>query len=106
MEAAIVRHFEAGTGLETREITPAEMEKAEAVGNGPLDSFVNALAKTEVPKFNITAFHEHSVGQGSDTSAVAYVQITKEDGSQKWGVGKSSNVGRAGIKAVVSAINQ
>ena len=76
------------------------------VGNGPLDSFVNALAKTEVPKFNITAFHEHSVGQGSDTSAVAYVQITKEDGSQKWGVGKSSNVGRAGIKAVVSAINQ
>lgn len=33
LEAAIVRHFEAGTGLETREITPAEMEKAEALAD-------------------------------------------------------------------------
>ena len=75
-------------------------------GNGPLDGFVAALATTPVPKFNITAFHEHSVGQGSNTSAVAYVQITVEDGRQLWGVGVSSNVGRAGIEAVVSAVNQ
>lgn len=75
-------------------------------GNGPLDSFVSALAATPIPKFNITAFHEHSVGQGSDTYAVAYVQITKEDGSVKWGVGKSSNVGKAGVAAVISALNQ
>ena len=76
------------------------------VGNGPLDAFVSALSSTTVPKFNITSFHEHSIGQGSDTSAVAYVQITREDGKKIWGVGKSSNVGRAGIEAVVSALNQ
>ncbi len=75
-------------------------------GNGPLDSFVAALSQTSVPTFNISAFHEHSVGQGSDTCAVAYVQITFSDGTQKWGVGKSSNVGKAGIAAVVSAVNQ
>lgn len=75
-------------------------------GNGPLDGFVSALRETDVPKFNISAFHEHSVGTGSDTQAVAYVQITQDNGAQKWGVGKSSNVGRAGIAAVVSAINQ
>ena len=75
-------------------------------GNGPLDGFVSALATTPAPKFNITAFHEHSVGQGSNTSAVAYVQVTVEDGRQLWGVGVSSNVGRAGIEAVVSAVNQ
>ena len=75
-------------------------------GNGPLDSFVAALAATPLPEFNITAFHEHSVGTGSDTSAVAYVQITLFDGTTKWGVGKSSNVGKAGIAAVVSALNQ
>ena len=75
-------------------------------GNGPLDSFVAALAGTPVPAFNITAFHEHSVGQGSDTYAVAYVQITMEDGKSKWGVGKSSNVGKAGVAAVISALNQ
>ena len=77
-----------------------------AKGNGPLDGFVAALTQTPAPKFNITAFHEHSVGQGSNTSAVAYVQITVEDGRQLWGVGVSSNVGRAGIEAVVSAVNQ
>ena len=74
-------------------------------GNGPLDAFVTAMRQTPAPKFNITTFHEHSIGSGSDTCAVAYVQITKEDGSQVWGVGKSSNVGRAGIAAVVSALN-
>ena len=63
------------------------------------------LYKLPVPKFNITNFSEHSIGTGSDTCAIAYVQITKEDGTQVWGVGKSSSVGRAGIAAVVSALN-
>lgn len=76
-----------------------------ANGNGPLDAFVTAMKQTPAPKFNITTFHEHSIGIGSDTQAMAYVQITKEDGQQAWGVGKSSNVGRAGIAAVVSALN-
>ena len=75
-------------------------------GNGPLDAFANALGKTPAPKFNVTAFHEHSIGTGSNTSAMAYVQITVEDGNQYWGVGKSTNIGRAGIDAVVSALNQ
>ena len=74
-------------------------------GNGPLDAFVTALKRTTAPLFNITAFHEHSIGTGSDTQAMAYVQLTFEDGHTAWGAGKSSNVGRAGIAAVVSAIN-
>ncbi|MBB5219753.1 2-isopropylmalate synthase [Treponema rectale] len=75
-------------------------------GNGPLDAFSSALKSTPAPAFSITAFHEHSVGTGNDTSAVAYVQITCEDGQQYWGAGKSTSVGRAGIDAVVSALNQ
>ena len=77
-----------------------------AKGNGPLDAFVASLKDTPVPQFNISAFHEHSVGSGSNTSAMAYVQITTSTGAQFWGVGKSSNIGRAGVEAVVSAINQ
>ena len=76
-----------------------------ANGNGPLDAFVSALKQTPCPAFNITSFHEHSIGEGADTKAIAYVQITEENGRQVWGVGKSSNVGRAGIAAVVSALN-
>ncbi len=75
-------------------------------GNGPLDAFSAALANTPAPKFNITAFHEHSVGTGNNTSAYAYVQITLEDNKTFWGVGTSTSVGRAGINAVVSALNQ
>lgn len=75
-------------------------------GNGPLDSFVSAVSGVVFPVFNITAFHEHSVGQGSGAGAVAYVQIETGSGEKFWGVGKSSNVGRAGIEAVVSAMNQ
>lgn len=76
-----------------------------ANGNGPLDAFVSAMKQTPAPKFNITSFHEHSVGEGSNTYAMAYVLITKEDGTSSWGVGKSPNVGRAGVAAVVSALN-
>jgi len=74
-------------------------------GNGPLDAFVTAIRRTSAPVFNISSFHEHSIGTGSDTHAMAYVELTFEDGRKVWGVGKSSNVGRAGIAAVVSAIN-
>ena len=74
-------------------------------GNGPLDAFVLALRQTPAPHFNISSFHEHSIGTGSDTQAMAYVEITKDNGQKVWGVGKSSNVGRAGISAVVSALN-
>ena len=76
-----------------------------ANGNGPLDAFVNIMRRTSAPVFNISSFHEHSIGAGSDTHAISYVQITKEDGTKVWGVGKSSNVGRAGVAAIVSALN-
>ncbi|MDY3132117.1 MAG: 2-isopropylmalate synthase [Treponema sp.] len=76
-----------------------------ASGNGPLDAFVNAMKRTSAPIFNITSFSEHSIGIGSDTHAIAYVQLSMEDGTSVWGVGKSSNVGRAGVGAVVSALN-
>ena len=39
------------------------------------------------------------------SKAMAYVHITKENGDDAWGVGLSSNVGRAGVAAVVSALN-
>lgn len=82
-----------------------EIYSIAATGNGPVDAFVSALKQTPVPPFNITSLSEHSIGKGSNTKAIAYVQITMEDGTQFWGAGKSSNIGRAGIAAVVSALN-
>jgi len=104
-------HLEAGTSGE-QVMCRASVEwhgstySIGAKGNGPLDAFVAALATTPVPSFSISAFHEHSVGSGSDTDAMAYIEITTTDGNKYWGCGKSSNIGRAGIAAVVSAVNQ
>jgi len=79
-----------------------------AKGNGPLAAFVEALRTGDmgIPLFSITSFHEHSIGTGSDTDAMGYVELTFETGQKVWGAGRSSNVGRAGINAVISAINQ
>lgn len=82
-----------------------ETYEVDGSGNGPLDAFCAALKKTPAPKFSIASFSEHSVGTGNDTVAIAYVMITTEKGVQVWGAGKSANVGRAGVNAVVSAIN-
>ena len=114
IEELVETHLEGATGSEAEErvlcnadiVYNGQKYKISAQGNGPLDAFVNAMKQTPAPKFNITSFHEHSIGTGSGTKAMGYVQITKEDGSQVWGVGRSSNVGRAGIAAVVSALNQ
>jgi 2-isopropylmalate synthase len=75
-------------------------------GNGPLDAFTVALRQTPAPVFSVTAFSEHSIGSGSDTDAIAYVEITTQDGHAYWGCGRSSNIGRAAVNAVVSAVNR
>ncbi|MCQ2580105.1 MAG: 2-isopropylmalate synthase [Treponemataceae bacterium] len=75
-------------------------------GNGPLDAFVSALQKVNVPKFSISAFHEHAIGSGTQSEALACVEITLESNQKFWGCGKSTNIGLAGINGVVSAINQ
>lgn len=80
-------------------------------GNGPLDAFVQALRQIkELPSFVISDFHEHSIGSGSDTDAMAYINLkvetSKDSSFSCWGVGKSSSIGRAGINATISALNQ
>jgi 2-isopropylmalate synthase len=37
---------------------------------------------------------------------MAYVELSFENGTKTWGSGKSSNIGRAGIKAIISAVNR
>lgn len=75
-------------------------------GNGPVAAFSKALAFTPVPPFSVADFHEHSIGTGSDTDAMAYVKLRFDNGEEHWGAGRSSNIGRAGINAIVSAINR
>ncbi|MBE6349343.1 MAG: 2-isopropylmalate synthase [Spirochaetaceae bacterium] len=74
-------------------------------GNGPLNAFLKGLQSLDLPYFALTDFSEHSIGSGSDTDAMAYIQLTDDKGVAYWGVGRSANIGRAGINGAVNALN-
>lgn len=75
-------------------------------GNGPISAFVHALDADGIDDFNLIDFHEHAIGKGSETEAVAYVQIELPDGGKYWGAGIDTNISFAGIKALISAYNR
>jgi len=75
-------------------------------GNGPIAAFVHALKQAGVPSFEVASYKEHSLGAGSEASAIAYVQIKLDDGSTKWGAGLDTNIELASIRAVLSAVNR
>jgi 2-isopropylmalate synthase len=75
-------------------------------GNGPIDAFVHAMKKEGWDDFTLMDFHEHSVGSGSGTEAVAYVRIDADDNTMFWGAGKDTDINKAGLKALVSAYNR
>jgi 2-isopropylmalate synthase len=75
-------------------------------GNGPIAAFVDALQKAGVPPFSVAYYKEHALSSGSDSSAIAYIQIRLGDGTVKWGAGENTNIELASIQAILSALNR
>jgi 2-isopropylmalate synthase len=75
-------------------------------GNGPIDAFVRALSGTDLPKFDVLSYAEHSLGSGAEARAVSYIQIKTARGSSYFGAGIDTNIELASIKAIVSALNR
>lgn len=72
-------------------------------GNGPIDAFVHALRNGFDTDLDVVDYAEHAMGQGSEATAVAYVETTDGDGNVKWGVGTDPNTMTASFRAVLSA---
>ena len=80
---------------------------AEGEGNGPIDAVKNAICAKENLHFSILDYSEHSLDEGSNAKAAAYVCIKDDEtGKTTYGVGQSSNITRATIRAVFSALNR
>lgn len=78
-----------------------------SVGNGPIDSLKKALIKSELINTSILDYAEHSMGEGSEAKAAAYVNMKRIDNEEEtFGVGVDSNITTASMKAVFSAINR
>ncbi len=76
-------------------------------GNGPIAAFVQALtADAGVPAFEVAAYREQSLSEGTEASALAFIQIKTASGKTCWGAGVDTNIELASIKAVVSAVNR
>ena len=80
--------------------------KIEGEGNGPIAAFVNALAASGAPKFEVANYREHALSAGEGASAIAYIQIKLADGRTQWGAAVDTNIELASIKGVLSALNR
>lgn len=83
-----------------------ECRELEATGNGPLDAFFNALRKVGVDGYTFQSYHEHAISSGSDSKAIAYIELKTPDGHSIFGVGIESNINRASIQGVLCAMNR
>ena len=75
-------------------------------GNGPIDAFFQALQELHIPGYAFLSYHEHAITSGSDSNAIAYIELKKPDGKPIFGVGIASNINLASIRGVLNAINR
>ena len=84
-----------------------EEKHVKVVGNGPIDAVKNALHQATSVNFKINDYSEHALGEGSNAKAAAYICVTDLDTKKTtYGVGVSTNITRASIRALFSALNR
>ncbi len=95
-----------GRRILTAEITDNGVTKnIEGKGTGPIDGFVDALSKYLGVKMSVVDYSEHSLQQGSDASAISYVEMA-HPGGKLFGAGINDNIVSASLEAIVSAANR
>ncbi len=79
----------------------------QATGNGPIDAVKRGLALDLGIKVKILDYEEHALQSGSNSQAAAYIHLLdSETGNVTYGVGVSSNITRASVRAIFSAVNR
>jgi 2-isopropylmalate synthase len=75
-------------------------------GNGPIDAFCAALRTAGIGEFSLLSYHEHALGRGSGSRAVAYIQIETTGGVRLFGVGVDTDIAAASFRAILCALNR
>jgi len=74
-------------------------------GNGPIDSFINALSSNLDIDLKIADYNQSAISSGSDAKAAAYIEVESGD-KTSWGVGIHSNTTRASFEAIIVALSK
>ena len=76
----------------------------DGIGNGPIDSFINALASQNI-KLKVSDYNQSAISSGTDAKAAAYIEL-ESNGKTSWGVGINSNTTRASFEAIVVGLSK
>lgn len=83
-----------------------EMKEVAGVGNGPIDSFFQALAGIGVEGYEFVNYHEHAISRGSDAKGICYIELKIPGNGHIFGVGIDSNINVAALLGILCAINR
>ena len=76
-------------------------------GNGPIDAFFNAIHGQKMDKLTFVDYKSHAITKGSDSVAVAYIQLRDDEtGEDIFGIGVSHNINLAPLRGILCAINR
>ena len=78
----------------------------EGVGNGPIDAVQRAIEEALGIEIRVLDYNEHALRSGSGAQAASYIHLMDvKSGRATYGVGISSNITRASIRGIFSAVN-
>ena len=98
--AANVTHFSGVLSVR------GQFMQLESRGNGPIDAFFNALGQAGIEGYSFISYSEHAISMGSDSQAVAYIELRVPGGRRIFGVGTEHNINFASVRGILSAINR
>ncbi len=77
------------------------------MGNGPIDAVQRGLEEILGIQIKVLDYNEHALRAGSNAQAASYIHLMdQESGRVTYGVGISSNITRASVRGIFSAVNR
>ena len=106
-----VTDFESGDQFTTVAVVTysdhGETKQFEGVGNGPIDAVKRGLEEELGISIKVLDYSEHALTSGSGAQAASYIHLMdQKSGKVTYGVGISSNITRASLRGIFSAVNR
>lgn len=92
--------FEGAIGVD------GEEKNIVGIGNGPIDSFFQALDHIGIQGYEFVNYHEHAISRGSDALGICYIELKRPDGRHIFGAGIHANINVAALQGILCAINR
>lgn len=106
-----ITDFESGDQFTTVSVVTysdhGETKQFEGVGNGPIDAVKRGLEEELGISIKVLDYSEHALTSGSGAQAASYIHLMdQKSGKVTYGVGISSNITRASLRGIFSAVNR